>query len=410
MIASQFDLFLFDLDGVVYVGPKPLPGAVESLNRLRRKRKHMRFLTNDPCATRESACVRLHKLGIDVHIDEMITSSYATAQYLRVKGIRTVYVLSDEHLKKECTEVGMIINDYGCPDAVVVGWDSNITLREIQKAAQFIIKGASFIATSPDLTFPTKEGPALATGAVVEMLKAATGVHPDIVGKPHSAMFQAALQAFPEMKKEQVVMIGDNPLTDILGAHQFGITAILISKENTNPFPLKTDFRNPDFIIPNLKSLFEPNLRITLSNRSKYIWPNEVKAAVTAVIFNRVGDVLLIQRKDNQLWGLPTGHVEVGESVEQAVVREVLEETGLHVTVKRMIGVYSDPETQTLIYSDGRVTQFVTTCFECEVIDGILTKQTEESVDAAFFHPNELPTDLLHMHSSRINDAIMSRN
>lgn len=409
VIASQFDLFLFDLDGVVYVGSEPLPGAIESLKRLRNKKKHIRFLTNDPCATRESACDRLHKLGIEVHVDEMITSSYATAHYLKTKGIKSAYVLSDVHLKKECIAVGINIHDFEQPDAVVVGWDSDMTLRDIQKAAQLIAKGSSFVATSPDRTFPTKEGPALATGSLVEMLKISTGVQPVIIGKPHSAMFQAAFQAFPEMKKDRVVMIGDNPLTDILGAHQFGVSAVLISNENTKPYRLNEDFRNPDVIIPNLKFLFDSKLRFTPWSGFEFTWPNEVKAAVTAVIFNQKGHVLLMQRKDNQLWGLPTGHVEIGESVELAVVREVREETGLHVAIKRMIGVYSDPATQTLVYPDGRVTQFVTTSFECEVIGGNLAQQTEEALDVAFFPSDKLPENMLHMHPSRINDAIMSR-
>lgn len=410
LISSQFDLFLFDLDGVVYVGSEPLPGAVESLERLRQENKSIRFLTNDPCATRESACARLHRLGITVETHEMITSSYATAQYMKDQGITSAIVLSDRHLQQECLKVGIEVNTVEHPEAVVVGWDGQITLHEIQIAAQLITKGSAFIATSPDLTFPTREGPALATGSLVEMLKQATQVRPIIVGKPNTAMFQAAFQSCPSISKDRVVMIGDNPLTDIVGAHQFGISSILISETNTNPFPVKDDMRNPDAIIPNLKSLFKQDVQVTKWTKQDSVWPEEVKPAVTAVVFNQDGYVLFMRRKDNDQWGLPTGRVEIGESVEQAVVREVQEETGLEVKVKKLIGVYSDPAVQTFVYPNGQVVHFITTCFECEIIGGAIKKETEEAQDVRFFSPNQLPKNTLPMHVKRMNEIVASRD
>ena len=86
---------------------------------------------------------------------------------------------------------------------------------------------------------------------------------------------------------------------------------------------------------------------------------------MAAVVFDEAGRVLLGRRLDNGLWGLPSGHVEVGETAAQAAVREVAEETGLQVQVQRLVGVYSDPASQVFAYPDGRVTQFVTTTFAC---------------------------------------------
>ncbi len=410
MIASQFDLFLFDLDGVVYIGAEPLPGAVESIRRLRNEKKRIRFLTNDPCATRESACARLHKLGVDVSIDEMITSSYAAAAYMKEQGISSAYVLSDGHLQQECLRAGIDVHSSERPDAVVLGWDSHLTLHHIQKAAQLIANGAMFIAASPDLTYPTPDGPALATGSLVEMLKAATGVNPAIIGKPHSAMFQAACQTCPSIPKERIVMIGDNPLTDILGAHQFGISAILISNKNTDPYPVKSDFRNPDRILSNLKFLFEPNLQFKPWPKTARVWPEEIKAAATAVIFNHEGHVLFVKRKDNKRWSLPTGRVEIGESVEQAVVREVREETGLIVEAEKLIGVYSDPEMQTFVYPDGRAIQFITSCFQCSVVGGQVKQETDEVLEVRFFSLDNLPDNMLPMHAARMKEIMALRS
>lgn len=405
MLASQFDLFLFDLDGVVYVGSDPLPEAVSSLKRLRHAGKNIRFLTNDPCATRESVCERLHKIGVEVEVEEMITSSFATARYLQKEGIQSVYVLSDEHLIDECERLGIQTSAGENVEAVAIGWGGDITLQEVQHAARLISNGAKFIGTGPDLSFPTKKGPMLATGSLIEMIARGTGVKPTIVGKPYPLMFETALEQFPNIEKERVVMIGDNPSTDILGAHQIGISSLLISDAVDKPFAGEHDFRNPDAIMPNLKSLFKPEVRFKPWTQPAFLWPEAIKAAVTAVLFDEEGQVLLMRRRDNGLWGLPTGHVEPGESVTDAIRREVLEETGLEIEVTRLIGVYSDPNTQIMNYPDGRIVHFVTSCFECKQVGGALADETAESLEVRFFKPDQLPDDMLAMHSNRIEDA-----
>lgn len=111
MLVDEFDVFLFDLDGVIYIGPEPLPGAVESLKRLRQDKKDIRFLTNNPITTREKTAKRLNSLGIEASSEEVITSSWATAQYLQNEKIRTAFVLGDENLKWECQQVGINIDD-----------------------------------------------------------------------------------------------------------------------------------------------------------------------------------------------------------------------------------------------------------------------------------------------------------
>lgn len=133
---------------------------------------------------------------------------------------------------------------------------------------------------------------------------------------------------------------------------------------------------------------------------------SRVIAGVAAVIFNAEGHVLLVCRADNGQWGLPSGKVEVGESVSEAVMREVREETGLHVKVSRLIGVYSDPCSQTFVYPDGEVVQFVTCSFLCKPVGGHLQPDPEEVLAAGFFAPDQLPTPLLHMHPRWLQDAV----
>ena len=137
--------------------------------------------------------------------------------------------------------------------------------------------------------------------------------------------------------------------------------------------------------------------------------PDEMRSGTNAIIFNDVGEVLLERRSDNGFWGLPGGAMEIGESLEQAVKREVLEETGLDVTVGRLVGVYSDPKYYSIMsYPGGGLVQFVTIVFECRQRDGEL-RISEESTDIGYFDVEALPDNVLLAHGVRIRDALENR-
>jgi 8-oxo-dGTP pyrophosphatase MutT (NUDIX family) len=129
-----------------------------------------------------------------------------------------------------------------------------------------------------------------------------------------------------------------------------------------------------------------------------------VRPSVSAVIFDRRGRLLLQQRSDGGQWGLPGGSVEIGESVHDAVIREVREETGLQVTVLRLVGVYSEPALQVVRYPDGNVWHYVNACFECAVRSGELTT-CDETLALRYVSPARLPATMLPNHRVRIRDA-----
>lgn len=133
-----------------------------------------------------------------------------------------------------------------------------------------------------------------------------------------------------------------------------------------------------------------------------------VRPSVSAVIWDGDGRVLLQQRSDSGQWGLPGGSVEIGESVTDAIAREVREETGLTVRVGRLIGVYSDPAFQIVRYPDGRVWHYVNVCFECQAIEGQLTTCAETRA-LGHFDPRELPHTMVSLHRIRIQDALARR-
>ena len=133
-----------------------------------------------------------------------------------------------------------------------------------------------------------------------------------------------------------------------------------------------------------------------------------VRAAVSAVIFDRRGRLLLQQRSDGAQWGLPGGSIEIGESARDAVIREVREETGLRVSVRRLVGVYSEPRRQVVRYPDGNVWHYVSVCFECTARGGELTT-CDETLALAYVAPTRLPATLLSNHRIRICDACSRR-
>lgn len=132
----------------------------------------------------------------------------------------------------------------------------------------------------------------------------------------------------------------------------------------------------------------------------------QIRPGVSAVIVDARGRVLLQRRTDNGRWGLPGGAVEYGESVLQALQREVHEETGLTVTVRRLIGVYSQPDLgQVVTYPDGNVIHFVSLCFECAPEPGVLALSDETS-GLGWFDPHALPAEILPQHRVRVADAL----
>ncbi|MFC4872369.1 NUDIX domain-containing protein [Negadavirga shengliensis] len=132
----------------------------------------------------------------------------------------------------------------------------------------------------------------------------------------------------------------------------------------------------------------------------------QILPAVAAVIFNEAGEVLLQKRKDVEKWCVISGHVEFGETVEQAVLREIEEETGKKASIIRLIGVYSSPGSQTYFYREKTI-QYVTTYFEA-VLDSEIEKgfKNQETVELKYFHSDHIPADLALINPNWLKDAL----
>ena len=136
---------------------------------------------------------------------------------------------------------------------------------------------------------------------------------------------------------------------------------------------------------------------------------DDIRAGVAIVVLDEQQRVLLQKRADVGLWGIPSGHVEAGETVAEAAVREVKEETNLDIRILKLIGVYSEPHSQVFTYPNGNVIHFVTTCFLAEIKGGKLKCNSLESLDVQFFDRSNLPNNLLNMHPYWLKDALSNQ-
>jgi len=188
--------FIFDMDGVIYRGRQVLPGAAELVTNLRRAGVPFLFLTNNSTTPPTAVAERLIGMGIPVDPAEILTSAEATAEMLasEMPGCR-VLVVGEQGIQEALLAAGLsIVSAHQDADAVVVGLDRQCTYAKLREAALAIRRGARFVATNPDRSFPTEEGLVPGAGALVAALELATDVKAQVIGKPEPAFFLHALR------------------------------------------------------------------------------------------------------------------------------------------------------------------------------------------------------------------------
>jgi 4-nitrophenyl phosphatase len=235
-------LVIFDLDGVVYRGSEPVPGAAQLVEFLHRHGAAIRFATNNSTATRSTYVDRLAGMGIRASAEEIVTSTSATIEHLHrhAPDVGTILAIGADGMEAELREAGFAVTmagaavagEPGAPleasyDAVVVGLDPAVDYARLSVAMAAVAGGARLIATNADARYPTPAGFLPGAGAIVAALVTTTGVTPEVIGKPSPAMFTAILDAAGVAPSESVV-VGDNPDADVAGAHRAGCPAILV--------------------------------------------------------------------------------------------------------------------------------------------------------------------------------------
>lgn len=219
--------WLMDMDGVLVREEQPIPGAERFLARLHELGLPFLVLTNNSIYTRRDLAARLAASGLHVPEDAIWTSALATARFLRdQRPGGSAFVIGEAGLTTALHDAGYTLTER-TPDYVVLGETRTYSFERITRAIRLIAAGARFIATNPDATGPTADGPLPATGSVAALISRATGVEPYFVGKPNPLMMRSALNAI-EAHSETTAMIGDRMDTDVIAGLEAGMETVLV--------------------------------------------------------------------------------------------------------------------------------------------------------------------------------------
>ncbi|GAA2017358.1 HAD-IIA family hydrolase [Pseudokineococcus marinus] len=228
----EIECWLTDMDGVLVHEGHALPGAADFLQRLVDRERRFLVLTNNSMFTPRDLRARLAASGLQVPEEAIWTSALATAQFLaqQVPG-GSAYVIGEAGLTTAVHEVGYTMTT-SSPDYVVLGETRTYSFTAITTAIRLIEGGARFIATNPDPTGPSAEGPLPATGAVAALITRATKREPYVVGKPNPMMFRSAMNRI-EAHSETTAMVGDRMDTDVVAGIEAGLTTTLVLTGST---------------------------------------------------------------------------------------------------------------------------------------------------------------------------------
>ena len=229
-------LFLFDLDGTLYLGDNLFPGARELLAFIRTRGGQYRFLTNNSSRSVDAYVQKLSRLGIAAQPRDFLTSVDAMAAHLHAHGMETrrFYVCGTESMKSQLRAAGFTVAERReDADALLMGFDTELTFQKLEDACILLNRGAEFWATNPDWVCPTWYGSVPDCGSVCRMLTTATGRTPRFLGKPQPDMAVLAM-ARTGFAPEQTVLLGDRLYTDIACGAGAGIdTVFVLSGEGT---------------------------------------------------------------------------------------------------------------------------------------------------------------------------------
>ncbi|MFD9397659.1 HAD-IIA family hydrolase [Streptomyces sp. NPDC060011] len=253
---KPIESWLTDMDGVLIHEGVPIPGADSFVKKLRESGKPFLVLTNNSIYTARDLHARLWRMGLDVPVENIWTSALATAKFLddqRPGG--TAYVIGEAGLTTALHDIGYVLTDHE-PDYVVLGETRTYSFEAMTKAVRLIKGGARFIATNPDETGPSTEGPLPATGAVAALITKATGKQPYFAGKPNPLMMRTGLNAIGA-HSETSAMIGDRMDTDVLAGLEAGMQTFLVLTGLTTPGEIEQYPYRPSQVVDSIADLVE---------------------------------------------------------------------------------------------------------------------------------------------------------
>jgi glycerol 3-phosphatase-2 len=257
-LADEFDGFLVDLDGVVWIGREPLPGAVEALRALIEGGKEVVFVTNNPGRSPATYAERLREAGVAVNERRVVTAGIATARLAaeRMGGDGRAFVIGAAAFEEEVAAAGLEVLDGEAgrdADVVLASSHRGFDYEELLTATLALGRGAALFATSRDPTLPMPDGAWPGTGAVLAAIETASGATAEIGGKPERHLFDQARALLGDAKR--VAMVGDRIASDIEGGRRAGLATILVLSGASSREDAAAADPPPDLVLDDLAAL-----------------------------------------------------------------------------------------------------------------------------------------------------------
>ena len=253
--------WVFDMDGVLYVGAQRLPGVNDLLNALQLRELPYMLATNNSMATAADYVKKLAVMGIETPEAAILTSAMATRDYLieTLPEDAEILVIGMPALRDQLfrdTKFQAVQFGESVPAAVVVGLDRTFTYEKLVLAHDAIRAGARFVATNADATLPTENGLTPGCGSIVAAIATAAGVQPVVIGKPQPLILEMALHRLG-VKPDEAVMVGDRLDTDILAGQRAGMLTLLVLTGVSTRDEIATAEALPDLVFTDLNAVLE---------------------------------------------------------------------------------------------------------------------------------------------------------
>ena len=256
---KNIKLFLFDMDGTLYLGDRLFDFTIELLQKIKSKGKRYMFMTNNSSKSVSAYIEKLKKLGIESTKEDFITSSQATAYYLKNhhKDAR-LYVCGTRSLKDELASEGFVITENtDNADCIVIGYDTELNYKKLWDVSFMLTtRDIPYIATNPDYVCPTEWGSVPDCGSVCDMIFNATGKRPIFIGKPEALMPKLAMEKEGYSPSETAV-IGDRIYTDVKSGINAGAVSVLVMSGETTDEILQNSDVKPDIVLKDASAILK---------------------------------------------------------------------------------------------------------------------------------------------------------
>ena len=248
---ENIKLFLFDMDGTLYLGNRLFGFTAELLESIKQKGYRYLFMTNNSSKSVKDYIKKLQNLGIEACYEDFITSSQATAYYLAEnhKDAR-LYVCGTKSLKDELAAAGFYITEnLDEVDCIVMGFDTELTFKKLHDVSYLLLtRDIPYIATNPDYVCPTEFGSVPDCGSVWDMIYNATKKRPVVIGKPEPLMPILAMK-HTGYSADETAVFGDRIYTDVKSGLNAGVTAVLVMSGETDQKTLDESDVKPDIVL-----------------------------------------------------------------------------------------------------------------------------------------------------------------